>query len=442
MTRELFKTILAEFMEEEIQTGTRREQQPLTNNQAITTIIGGRRTGKTTLLKQIINELIKKGIPKENIIYINFEDERIPRETKIFQELLEAHAELHPNTETNECWYFFDEIQEIPGWEHFIRRFHENKSKHIFITGSNAKLLSKEIATALRGRTISYEIYPFSFREYLTHKGQDPEKQHTTNDKATIRRELYYYLEEGGYPETIGQTTNIRTKTLKAYLDVMIYRDLIERYNISNHNALKQYIKKMLANTAKEASTHKTYQELKSQGYKISKDQIYNYQEWCEEIYLLFMLPQHHESLTKQQAGSKKTYGIDTGLINNTSFKTSQDKGRIMENAVFLELKRREKETYYNKEGKECDFLIKEKDKITQAIQVTLTLEEETTRKRELAGLLHTMNKYGLQQGTIITLDEEETITKDNKTITIQPLWKWLLKKETQINIYPYQKEI
>ena len=211
----------------------------------------------------------------------------------------------------------------------------------------------------------------------------------------------------------------------------MIYRDLIERYNITNHNALKQYIKKMLANTAREASTHKTYQELKSQGYKISKDQIYNYQDWCEEIYLLFQLPQYHESLAKQQAGSKKTYGIDTGLINNTSFKTSQDKGRIMENAVFLELKRREKETYYNKEGKECDFIIKEKDKIAQAIQVTLSLEEEKTRKREIAGLTHAMNKHKLTTGTIITMDEEEKIAIDNKTITIQPLSKWLLEKET-----------
>ncbi len=158
MLRDLFKTILEEFLEEKIETGTRRKNQIPTNNKAITTLIGGRRTGKTTLLKQTIDALIKKGIPKKNIIYINFEDERIPRESYIFQELLEAYAELHPGIETEDCWYFFDEIQEIPEWERFIRRFHEQKTKHIFITGSNAKLLSKEIATALRGRTISYEI--------------------------------------------------------------------------------------------------------------------------------------------------------------------------------------------------------------------------------------------------------------------------------------------
>lgn len=430
MTIDLFRTILSEFLEDEIQTGTIREQQPPINNQAITTIIGGRRTGKTTLLKQIINSLLKKGIPKKNIIYINFEDERIPRETNIFQALLEAYAELYPGMETKNCWYFFDEIHEIPGWELFIRRLHENKSKHIFITGSNARLLSKEIATALRGRTISYELYPFSFREYLLHKRYNPEKQNTTTDKALLRGELQHYLEEGGYPETIGQTASTRAKILKAYLDVMIYRDLIERYNITNHNALKQYIKKMLANTAREASIHKTYQEMKSQGYKISKDHLYNYQDWCEEIYLLFQLHQYHESLAKQQAKSKKIYGIDTGLINSTSFKTSQDKGRIIENIVFLELKRREKETCYNKEDKECDFLVKEKERIIQAIQVTLTLEDETTRKREMDGLIHTLNKYKLTTGTIITLNEEGKTNYNNKTIIIQPLWKWLLEKE------------
>ncbi|KKL14794.1 hypothetical protein LCGC14_2512100 [marine sediment metagenome] len=210
----------------------------------------------------------------------------------------------------------------------------------------------------------------------------------------------------------------------------MIYRDLIERYDISNHNALKQYIKKMLSNTARESSIHKTYQELKSQGYKLSKDHLYLYQDWCEEIYLLFQLPQYHESFVKQQARSKKIYGIDTGLINSTSFKTSQDKGRIMENSVFLELKRREIDTCYNKEGKECDFLIKEKECITQAIQVTLSLEEETTKKREVEGLKYSMNKYKLPKGTIITLDEEGKITVNNQTIIIQPLWKWLIDKD------------
>ncbi len=169
---------------------------------------------------------------------------------------------------------------------------------------------------------------------------------------------------------------------------------------------------------------------MKSQGYKISKDHLYNYQDLCEEIYLLFQLHQYHESLAKQQAKSKKIYGIDTGLINSTSFKTSQDKGQIIENIVFLELKRREKEIYYNKEEKECDFLVKEKERIIQAIQVTLTLEEETSRKREMDGLIHVLNKYKLTTGTIVTLNEEGRTSNNNKTIIIQPLWKWLLQKE------------
>lgn len=427
MIIELFKTILAEFMEDELQTGTKREIQPIMDINSIITIIGGRRTGKTTLLKQIISSLIQKGISRENLIYINFEDERIPRKTGIFQELLDAHVELYPDIEIEACWFFFDEIHEIPGWELFLRRLHESKSKHIYVTGSSAKLLSKEIATTLRGRTISQELFPFSFREYLMHKGYDPEKQHTTKEKALLRTELQKYLEEGGYPEVIGQTTSARVKILRSYLDVMIYRDLIERHNITNHNALRQYIKKMLANTAKEASIHKTYRELKSQGHKLTKDHLYNYQEWCEEIYLLFQLPQFDVSFAKQQAGSKKIYGIDTGLINSTSFKASQDKGRIMENIVFLELKRREKEIFYNKEGKECDFLIKDKDKISDAIQVTVSLEDEKTFLREISGLLYAMNKYGLESGTILTMDEGSVSLAVQKEIRIESLWRWLV---------------
>jgi len=300
----------------------------------------------------------------------------------------------------------------------------------VFITGSNARLLSREIATALRGRTISYVVYPFSFREYLIHKGIKPEITNTTKGDAILTKELQQYLLEGGYPEIIGRSMDIRTRTLNTYLDVMIYRDLIERYDITNHNALRQYIKKMLANSAREASTHKTYLELKSQGYKISKDHIYNFQVWCEEIFLFFPLLQHHESLLKQQAGIKKTYCIDTGIINTTSFRTSQDKGRILENAVYTELRRREKEIYYNKEGKECDFLIKEKGMISAVIQVTLSIEDESTKKRELAGLMYSMQKYKLSEGTIITIGEESRIIHDRNTILVQPLWKWLLSKE------------
>jgi len=430
MTVELFKIILSEFLEEPLETGTIRELRLPLDNESITTVIGGRRTGKTTLLKQTINELIGDGTPKENIVYINFEDERIPRESHVFQDLLQAQAELHSEIDTNMCWYFFDEIHEIPGWEKFIRRLHEQKSKHVFITGSNARLLSREITTALRGRTISYVVYPFSFREYLLHKGIEPEITHTSKGDSILIRELQKYLHEGGYPEIIGQSMDIRTRTLNMYLDVMIYRDLIERYDITNHNALRQYIKKMLANSAKEASTHKTYLELKSQGYRISKDNIYNFQVWCEEIYLFFPLLQHHESLLKQQAGLKKTYCVDTGIINTTSFRASQDKGRILENAVYTELRRRDREIYYNKEGKECDFLIKEKGRISAAIQVTLALEDESTKKRELTGLIHSMKKYNLNEGTIVTIGEESRIIHDGKTIHVQPLWKWLLSKE------------
>ncbi len=428
MSVELFKTILAEFRDEDLLSGIPRETKVILNARQIVSIVGGRRTGKTTLLKQAIQQLTTKGIAISQIIYVNFEDERIPRDAAVFQDLLDAQSELVQEIPLKECWFFFDEIHEIPGWYHFLNRMQEMLKGHLFITGSSAKLLSKEIASSLRGRTITLELFPFSFREYLQYKDIDAPDAHTTRGQSLLRTELRKYMEEGGYPATIGQSKELRSRIHRSYLDVMIYRDLIERYQISNHNALRQYIKKMLANAAKESSVNKTYLELKSQGHKISKDQLYNFRMWCEEIYLLFQLPQYHESFVKQQSGIKKTFGLDTGLINSTSFRASQDHGRLMENMVFTELKRKEKEIFFNKEGKECDFLVKENDQINQAIQVTVNLEDQATRNREVAGLLYALEKYNLKKGLLITMNEDEVLSSGKKTIRILPLWRWLIE--------------
>ena len=330
MSIDTFKTILREFYEEPLPENIiyRDIDIPLDTG-LIISIIGCRRAGKTTFLKQQVKELMKRGISKEQIVFINFEDERIERTKEIFDDLLLAHAELYPEINSSKCWYFFDEIQEIPGWEKFVRRVHETKNKNIILTGSNSRLLSREIATALRGRTISYEVFPFSFREFLQFKGINPERTHTTKEKAIIRNNFNEYLRQGGFPETINQVTSTKTKLFRSYLDVMIYRDLIERYKIRNHEALKAFITKRVANISKENSIHKTYREMKSAGYEISKDSLYKMNAWCEEIFLLFNLKQYHESAIKQQNTGKKSYCIDNGMVVYTSFRTGEDKSNL-----------------------------------------------------------------------------------------------------------------
>jgi len=430
MSIDIFKSILSEFYQEPLNETTPREiDVPVESNQIIS-IIGSRRAGKTTLLKQLIKKLLLKGIKIEQIVFIDFEDERIPRETESFEQLLIAHAELHPELDTADCWYFFDEIQEMPGWEKFVRRLHETKSRNIFLTGSNAKFLSREIATALRGRTISYEVYPFSFREYLTHKNINPEKQYSTRDKAIIRTSFEEYLQKGGYPETIDQVQSVRQKIFKSYLDVMIYRDIIERYDAKNHEVIKAFIKKGLTNIAKEISVHKTYLELKSAGFEISKDYLYKVNEWCEEIFLFFHLTQYYGSVSKELASAKKLYCIDNGLVTSTSFRTASDTGRLLENCIFMELKRKGEDFYYSKMPKECDFIVKENEEIKHIIQVTTTLGDPITKKRELEGIIQTIKKTGtVEKAIIITLEEESTIDYEGSTIQVMPAVKWLLKR-------------
>lgn len=430
MSIDIFKTILSEFYQESMEETTPREISVPVKSGQIISIIGSRRAGKTTLLKQLIQKLLLEGANIEQMVFINFEDERIPRETESFEQLLIAHSELFPRLDPTDCWYFFDEIQEMPGWEKFVRRLHETKSRNIFLTGSNARFLSREIASALRGRTISYEVYPFSFREYLTHKKIDPEKLFSTRDKAIIRTSFEEYLQKGGYPETIDQEPSVRQKIFKSYLDVMIYRDIIERYNAKNHEAIKAFIKKGLTNIAKEASVHKTYLELKSAGFEISKDYLYKINEWCEEIFLFFHLTQYHGSVSKELASAKKIYCIDNGLITSTSFRTASDTGRLLENCIFMELKRRGEDLYYSKMPKECDFIVKENDEIKQLIQVTTTLGDPITKKRELEGIIQTMKKTGtVEKALIITLEEETTIHYEGVTIQVLPAIKWLLKR-------------
>ena len=394
----------------------------------IITLIGSRRAGKTYLQMQLMSQILKeKNISLENIVYINFEDERLDFRTQDLNLIIEGYLELFPNNNLNEVYFFFDEIQEIDGWEKFVRRVYDTISKNIYITGSSAKLLSREIATSLRGRTLTYEVFPLSFREYLTFKQIDIKDVHSTINKSKIKNEFKFYLDKGGFPEIINFNENLTIKTLQNYLDVMIFRDLVERFKITNVEVLKLFIKKAISNVSKEFSINKVFNEFKSLNLKLSKDKLYQYLDNLEEIYLLFFISQYSESIQKQELSLKKVYSIDTGLNLANSFKFSENKGRLLENLVFIELKRRSYEIYYHKQKKECDFVIKEGLDIVQAIQVTKSLEDIDTKKREIAGLLDACSTYRLKTGLILTEDEEYELEQDGVKIQVIPIWKWLL---------------
>ena len=299
------------------------------------------------MLLNFIGKLKKTGVDIRNILYLNFEDERLDLKTGELDLILQAYRELYPDLNLKECYLMFDEIQNIENWEKFIRRIYDTITSNIFITGSNARFLSSDIATSLRGRTLNYEVFPLSFREYLgfSEVGID---LHSSKSLAKINNSLNKYLDYGGFPEVVKYDDKLKQKVLQEYFNVMIYRDLVERYEIKNAAVLKFFIKRVLASSTKQLSVNTIYNELKSSGFKIGKNQLYEYLDACQSIYLAFVLRKYAHKFVDRELGERKVYCIDNGLLNSVNFRFSDDKGKAIEQVVFLELKRREKKYIFS----------------------------------------------------------------------------------------------
>jgi hypothetical protein len=427
--KDVLKTIIKDwqkaFPKSEVR--ERKLKIPL-DSKKIISVIGPRRCGKTYYLYQLINQLVARG-HGDKIIYINFEDERLDLTSAQLHLIMEAYYELHPDNYGKALYLFFDEIQEIDGWEKFVRRMYDTVTKNVFLTGSSAKMLGKEIAAGLRGRHITFYLFPLSFEEYCRFQNLDVADVYSTQARAVLVAQFEKYIRWGGYPETVFMDTELVQKTLQSYFDVMLFRDIIERYNISNVPVLKQFLKKVLNNVSQPLSVNKFYNELKSQGFHIGKDLVYEYLDHAVDCFLLFLLEPYEPSEVKQQTKSKKVYALDTGLVNAVTYRYSEDKGRLLENIVGLQLFREEPATHFLKNKYECDFIVSENSSVTYAIQVSLNLKNEATRQREIRGLLHAVERFSVPEGRIITLDEEEEIAINGKKIMVQPCWKWLLAR-------------
>ncbi|MFA5962115.1 MAG: ATP-binding protein [Parcubacteria group bacterium] len=373
----------------------------------ITVISGIRRAGKSTLLKQF-------SLHYPAFHYLNFDDERLVDFTVAdFQNLMVAFQK-RSNTKV----ILLDEIQNVPKWERFVRRIFEEGYK-IFLTGSNAKLLSGELATHLTGRYLKIELYPFSFKEFL-HFHSVSIEQEGTKKEVEVLKYFEQYLFGGGFPEFVKTKDGEITKQI---FEDIVYRDLLARFKIRETKNFKSLVNYLFTNITSEIS----YNSLKNfLGIK-SATTVKNYIEFIAESYLAFELFKYDFSLKKQYVSNKKMYAIDNGLRNSVAFSFSGDSGKMLENLIFLELKRRGMEVYYYKGKKECDFIVKKGLKISEAIQVTLSLAEPKTADREVSGLLEAMEKFKLTKGIIITESLEGERKSGKKKIEIIPAWKWLL---------------
>jgi len=396
----------------------------------IITISGPRRAGKTFICFQMIEELVKKGISKENILYINFEDNKlIGADSNDLDKLLESYKELYTLNKNQHIYLFLDEIQTVKNWDAWVRKIHDiDKNIKLILTGSSSKLLSKEISTTLRGRVLNREIFPLSFKEIVSWKGLNYNLKTLSysDDRIEIKKLFNNFIEEGGYPAVTYQKAN-REEILQGYYGAMIFKDIAERYNIEDIKKLKMLANLLLESTSKNISYSKLANKLKSIGMNMSKNTIIEYISYFEDAYVFFQNIKYEYSQGKQLGSIKKIYFIDNGMLNTVSFKFSKDSGKLLENLIFLELRRRNKKIFYNKDIYECDFIMQEKDRVTQAIQVTESLFSEN-EEREVGGVLEAMKKFKLKEGFIITLDEERVIEIKGKNILVIPAWKWLLE--------------
>ncbi|HLC91150.1 MAG TPA: ATP-binding protein [Candidatus Nanoarchaeia archaeon] len=424
--REIFKKIIVEWWEKNLPPLIEREI-PWKITSDILAIAGPRRVGKTYLIFQIIKKLLQNH-NREEILFIDFEDNRLVGLTdKNLDDLFIAYREL---TDKELKYIFFDEIQVVDHWSTFVRRLHNTQKYHIIISGSSSKLLSKEIATELRGRYHSIFVSPFSFSEFISFRGLEYSPKIDYSElRGKFLRIFQEYLVNGGYPEVIKEESIEEKKTkMRAYYETTFYKDLVERHKITNYDLLEQLMNYLLNNCSRRFSVTSFEKILQMKGIKVSKKTISLYLKYLEEAFFIYSVEEFSYSAKNRMMRPRKIYLIDNAFVTFLSIQFSPDKGKLLENVVLGHLKRQSPEIFFYNEQKECDFVVKQDQKIILAIQVCYELTEEN-KKRELKGLLEALDYFKLKEGLILTYDQENSFKVDNKMIKVMPVWKWLLQK-------------
>lgn len=408
-----------------------RDTELPVNRKKIITIPGVRRCGKSSMMEIAINKLTNNGVSRQNILWLGFDDERLRTMTSDeLDEIIISYMELFPDIPIKDVHMFFDEIQLIPDWEYFILRVYKSYCKNLYVCGSNATMLSTELGSALRGYPLEYETYPLSFNEYCRFKGIDTYTV-TEQDSARLKKSFEQYNRESSFPEIVLTASEFeKIKMLHGYFDTMILKDLSEHYHIANTGLVRYFVKRIMANLTKPTSINAIYNDIKSQGFKVNKDDLYLWADYICNIFLFIRIPKYDRSLSKEQKSLDKYYCIDNGMRDAILMPQSDENGKNLENTVFMQLHRMrqpsDKITYF--QGKaECDFVIQREEKVAQLIQVTWTISDSDTRKREIVGLAEASSATGCDNLLILTDDEEDTITDNGRTIHVMPVWKWIL---------------
>ncbi|MEW6326296.1 MAG: ATP-binding protein [Thermodesulfobacteriota bacterium] len=424
MQKSILKEIIAsneEFILKQVKGPVQREGITFPGKlNKVVVFYGVRRSGKTFILF----DLFQKN--KERSLYIDFEDERLTGfQADDFEKLREAFLELKPHLIGKETLFLLDEIQNVEGWERFCRRAVERENIKVFVSGSSSKMMPFEIHTELRGRSWSIEVLPFSFTEYMRVKGLDVKEEtaFSSTKKAFARKYFNDYVRWGGFPEVSFLDTELeRTRLLKEYLGAMFFRDLVERYSITNIPLLEALLDKLFSSFSLRFSLTAFYKQYKNK-FPFSKDLLFRYYKNFLDSMLIFEVRKFAESTYKRMRNPANIYLVDNGLGKRVS---SADSGRLLENLAFLELKRKRYEVFYFAEKRECDFIAKSEDNRLLPVQVCFEMTEENM-DREIAGLIEACHWVGVNEGIILTHDEEKELSIDGISIKVYPLWKWCM---------------
>ncbi len=429
--KEILSQLIDDFHERDLPEPVPRDRALAEIKGKADVVIGMRRAGKTWFCYQKMNKLLEKGVRKEEIVYLNFEDDRLLEfEVAHFQDILDVYFGKYPNHRDGRCWFFFDEIQRIDHWERFIRRLLDTENIQIYLTGSSSKLLSTEIATSLRGRSLTVEIFPFSFPEFLRYHGLFSERPRTFGAKttATLRKAVRDYLEIGGFPEVQELDPALRIEVLQGYIDSVLLKDIVERYHIGNVTALKHLVRHIMHSAGGKFSVNKFYNTMKSMAVKCTKNNLYEYINHLTDAFVFSKAPIHSRSEKTRTINPVKLYAIDTGLLSAMTFRHADDCGPLLETMAFMHLRRKGFEVEYmtTSDGYEVDFFAR--DTVSgeaSLIQVCWDMSDERTLEREVRGLSSAMAELSMDGGAIVTWDDEAAL---DGAIRIVPIWKWLLE--------------
>ena len=422
MTSDNLKYVLRQFVERTLPVCRPRELVLPTETGKVIGLAGVRRSGKTFLFFDTIRRLAEQGVDRRRLVYLNFEDDRLqPIKAADLDLVLRCLHELFPETSRQRLYLFLDEVHNVPGWESWARRLQDTEDVRIFVTGSSSRLLSRDLATALRGRSLTLEVFPLSFREYLAFRGI-PIVPSSAANESSLRAALEAYLQWGGFPEIVLADETLRPLILEEYTSLMLYRDVVERYGVRNEKLMRELLRHAFRNTASLLNVSKLHRDFTSLGFTVSKNTLFEYLGYLEDAFLVFLLPKQEASVRKQAHNPKKLHVIDPGLVAAFKAYPGRDVGHKLETAAFLHLRRRRKDLFYYANGGEVDLCDGEG---TMFLNTCWNLAEPETMKREKGAMALGQTRWPDARGRL--LYHEYAPGVETTFPTAEPAWRFLI---------------